>query len=98
MTDWRDNLIVPEPEILTSYRTFGSARDLIAEAAMKRRLSAADFVGRSALAVAGYDLDLPWLAIAKPECAIYDLRTKRRVVKHGHDFGPWQIGRIDDTR
>lgn len=93
-----DSIPIPEEQILTSYRTFASAQELIIEAARARRLAIADFVGRSALAVAAYDLDLPWRAVTKTECAIYDLRTQRRDAHHGRHFGAWEIGRIDESR
>ena len=92
-----ENLPLPEQMIRTKFYTFPSAREVLIEAAHARHIGLGDFVGRSALAVACYDLDIPWRAIARTEHAINDRRLYTgRAPRYGRDFGPWIIERMTD--
>lgn len=87
-------ILINERALYKRFRTFESAFDLIRTASIDRHINIADFVGRSALAVAAHDLDLPWRHVTRTEHAIDDRRTSNPVHRHGHDFGPWQIERM----
>jgi hypothetical protein len=95
VTDWRADVLRSLPEQKEAYRfvTFNSAYRLIGDAAFNRRMKIEDFVGRAALAVACYDADEPWLAVAHNEPPLYDLRRNNMPAKrrYGRDFGDWQI-------
>jgi hypothetical protein len=95
VTDWRADVLRSLPDEKVAFRlvTFKSAYALIGEAAYNRRMKMEDFCGRAALAVAAYDADEPWLAVAHAEPPIHDLRRTRLPAKrrYGRDFGDWQI-------
>lgn len=92
-----ENLTLPEITLRSKYNTFPSAREVIVEAAHARGLGMGDFVGRSALAVAVYDLDIPWRTIARTEHPVHDLRIYHGRLPHfGRNFGPWIIERMID--
>ena len=95
MTDWRADVLRSLADEKRAFRivTFESAYKLIGEAAYNRRMKMEDFCGRAALAVAAFDADEPWQAVAYREPPIHDLRRVRLPAKrkYGRDFGPWQI-------